>query len=184
MVAYCYPHRFYWNEQRQERKSREEVYVNWHDRASLHITRDGLSLRLTSNCTSLLTRLWTSHDISEMEKLTWGSVCVPPFRFSTLTLHATSHQHPRPCYPPRLSCYVCNSEGFGGWHSDGVKPDGSHKAGDVVQSNEGCAHTRMHAHRHVHTHSISHSHFLSLMNSHELFITHTCTRARLIHSSR
>lgn len=152
-------------------KSREEVSVNWHDGASLHITRDGLSLRLTSNCTSLLTRLWTSHDISEMEKLTGGSLSVPPFHFSTLALRATSHYHPRPCYPPLLSCHVCNSEGFGGWHSDGVKPDGSHKAGDVVQSNEGCAH----AHTCTHTHSYKYTHMQT--HSHKRTDTHTLNQS-------
>ena len=53
-----------------------------------------------------------------------------------------------------------------------------------MQSNEGCSHTCIYTHTHAHTHkhvhmcahSISHSHFLSLMNSHELFITHTHTR--------
>lgn len=87
-------------------KSREEVSVNWHDGASLPITRDGLSLRLTSNCTSLLTRLWTSHDISEMEKLTGGSLSVPPFHFSTLALRCHLAPPPPPLLPtpPLLPC--------------------------------------------------------------------------------
>ena len=70
-----------------------------------------------------------------------------------------SPTHP---HPPLLSCHVCKSEGFGGWHSDGVKPDGSHKAGDVAQSNEGCTHT--HTHTYTHTHVHNHSLTLSLLN--------------------
>lgn len=38
------------------------------------------------------------------------------------------------------------------------------------------------AHVRTHPYTISHSHFLSLMNSHELFITHTCTYT-LTHAS-
>lgn len=91
----------------------------------------------------------------------------PPY-LSTLTQHPIHHHHP---LSSLLSCHVCESEGFGGWHSDGVKPDGSHKAGDVAQSDEGCTHT------HTHPYTITHLHFLFLMNSHELFITHTCTHA-------
>lgn len=87
-----------------------------------------------------------------------------------------SPKHPHPP-PSPLSCHVCKSASCGGWHSDGVKPDGSHKAGDVAQSNEGGTHT----HTHTNSYTITHSHFLSLMNSHELFITHTRLRT---HASR
>lgn len=66
-----------WIETKEEEKKEEEVHVNRHDSPSLCIMCDGLSLRFTSNCTSLYTRLWTSHDISEMENLTWGSLPVP-----------------------------------------------------------------------------------------------------------
>lgn len=85
----------------------------------------------------------------------------------------TPPSHP----PPLLSCHVCKSEGFGGWHSDGVKPDGSHKAGDVAQSNEGYTHTHTPIHKHSLTFSLLNEQPWIIHHTHSHMHTHTSCRA-------
>lgn len=75
--------------------------------------------------------------------------------------------------PPFLCCHVCESEGCGGWHSYGVKPDGSHKAGDVAQSNVGCTGTSTSAHNRSLTRS--------LLNELPWIIHHTQAHAHISH---
>lgn len=142
---------------------------------------DGLSLRFTSNCTSLYTRLWTSHDISEMENLTWGSLPVPllhtPSHIPTLTRDTTYPLSPR--LPPASLAMFARARAMEGGTLMALSQMAATRQATWRSATKG-VHTRSR----THTHSISHSHFLSLMNSYELFITHTCTRTHAYVSCR